>query len=373
MNNRNEIYISLIAAVIVLAISFTYLTRSNTVKVALLADLSGRKSQLGIASRNAIQMAVKEYNEKGGIAGRKIELFIFDNKGDPEVCEKEFDKIKQMNIPFVIGPHTSNMATVTLKAAEDKSILVISPTISTDKVKGIDDNFIRLIPVSSLQTEILAKEVIAQKIKSISIVYDTSNREYTEPMYLLFKEIVEKNSVSVNYVCPLTPNDRKSAVADKVNKSDSEALLIITSGIDASMITQHVYKLNKSIKLFGVNWTRTGDIIASGGKSVEGMIFSSPYEAENPPPEYVKFKENYRHEFKVAPGFSSEYAYESFQILAESIAKSRSTDLQKVKKAIITKGSFSGLKDSFIIDKFGDCTRGGSLLIIENKKFKIYK
>ena len=58
---------------------------ANTIKVGVVAELTGDIPAVGASCKNAAEMAVKEINDAGGleVAGKKytIELFIEDNAG----------------------------------------------------------------------------------------------------------------------------------------------------------------------------------------------------------------------------------------------------------------------------------------------------
>lgn len=53
------------------------------IKVGVPTILSGRVAQLGISSRNAMQMEVEAFNAAGGLDGRPIELVVRDSRGVP--------------------------------------------------------------------------------------------------------------------------------------------------------------------------------------------------------------------------------------------------------------------------------------------------
>lgn len=53
----------------------------ETIRIGMPTILSGRVAQLGISSRNAVKMAVDEFNASGGLNGRKIEMVVRDTKG----------------------------------------------------------------------------------------------------------------------------------------------------------------------------------------------------------------------------------------------------------------------------------------------------
>ena len=51
---------------------------SDTVRIALTAPLTGNLSQYGESFKNSVELAAKQWNEKGGVLGKKIELVVED-------------------------------------------------------------------------------------------------------------------------------------------------------------------------------------------------------------------------------------------------------------------------------------------------------
>src|SRR3954470_10837113 len=56
---------------------------SGPIKIALVDAQSGQLSSLGAWELKGAKLAVSEWNAKGGINGRQIQLDVFDDQGDP--------------------------------------------------------------------------------------------------------------------------------------------------------------------------------------------------------------------------------------------------------------------------------------------------
>src|SRR4051812_45927631 len=57
---------------------------SNTIRIAVAGPMTGDQSKQGNDLKNAVELAVAEWNEKGGLLGKKIELFVGDDQHDPK-------------------------------------------------------------------------------------------------------------------------------------------------------------------------------------------------------------------------------------------------------------------------------------------------
>ena len=57
---------------------------AETIKIGFFAPLTGPVAADGASARQSVELAVKEINDRGGIAGKKIELVIYDDRLDPK-------------------------------------------------------------------------------------------------------------------------------------------------------------------------------------------------------------------------------------------------------------------------------------------------
>ena len=366
MHKKIMIYSFLFALLIMMAC-----TQNEPIKIGFVAGLSGRNSQLGVSARNGIELAIDNINENGVLNGRKLELIVKDDKGDTETGKRVINELIDEGVTAIIGPVMSNMADSALESIKGKAVLMISPTISTDTIKDRDDNFIRVMPVASNEAKTMAQAVLKNGFKKTAVVYDASNREYTEPIYLIFKEFFEIQGNEITYVRAFEKDKEKkfSAIAREIVNSKPEALYMIMSGIDAAFLCQQIRKLDSKIMFYGSHWVKTGNIIEEGGRSVEGLTLVTPYEREEKTDEYKRFSNQYKKMYKTAPGFVSVYSYEATQLLLSGIKDCRDLRPESIKASIIKIGKFKGLEETFTINEFGDADRSNLLVVIRDGKF----
>jgi branched-chain amino acid transport system substrate-binding protein len=86
LGNRRGFIKAAGALTAVAGLGFPYISRAQNkpIRIGVPTILSGRVAQLGISSRNAIQMEVDKFNAAGGMGGRPIEIITRDSKGKPD-------------------------------------------------------------------------------------------------------------------------------------------------------------------------------------------------------------------------------------------------------------------------------------------------
>ncbi|HCY85025.1 MAG TPA: hypothetical protein DHV36_07815 [Desulfobacteraceae bacterium] len=344
--------------------------------IGIVASLSGRTSQLGVSARNAVQLAVAEANEKGGVNGREIRLMVRDNQGDPDVCADAVSELTELGVEGIIGPLMSQMAAGVLDRIQEVPVVVISPTISADAYKDRDDFFFRLMPVASQEAKTMASVIAKDGYRRTAVVYDAANKAYTEPVFTLFKSTYEQNGGQVVYTNNLKGNTLHGngekpfgSIAEAILASKAEALYIISSGIDAAALTQQIRKRTTTIRFYGAYWVKTGNIIQRGGRSVEGLTIAAPFERKDKSAEYKAFAARHQKMFNTDPGFVAVYAYDATQVLLRAIGQSVGQGPEGIKNAILDHKTFNGLEEPFEINAYGDTIRSTMIMTVENGRF----
>ncbi|HKL86902.1 MAG TPA: ABC transporter substrate-binding protein, partial [Treponemataceae bacterium] len=75
MKVRNVIFVALALSIVMVASGCTK-SGSETIKIGVAGAHSGDLASYGLPTVNAAKLVAEEYNAKGGIRGKKIELII---------------------------------------------------------------------------------------------------------------------------------------------------------------------------------------------------------------------------------------------------------------------------------------------------------
>ena len=77
---------------------------ADTIKVGMLGPFTGDNAVYGLAVRNGVELYMNQYNEKGGVNGKKIQMFFYDQKGDSTEAITVFSRmVEQDGITALIG------------------------------------------------------------------------------------------------------------------------------------------------------------------------------------------------------------------------------------------------------------------------------
>jgi hypothetical protein len=124
MKRKNLSMVGILVA-IVLGITSPLLA-ADTYKIGAALPLTGPAQFLGEAEREAMNMAVDEINEKGGVNGQKLEVIYIDTKADVNTALSVVEKLMSLYKVPVIITTDSNSALATMDNTEKAKVVHLS-------------------------------------------------------------------------------------------------------------------------------------------------------------------------------------------------------------------------------------------------------
>jgi branched-chain amino acid transport system substrate-binding protein len=248
------------------------------------------------------------------------------------------------------------MAEVTIPIVNREHVLMVSPTVSSSAFLEKDDWFVMLHPSTTESGKVLADHVSSHHLaRKITVVYDLSNRTYTQAWYDAFKAGLDGLGRTVRPL-PFTAGQVSSwgAMAEQALAGGADGVAIVANALDTAAFCQQV-RLRSAVPIFGAEWGFTHDALVSGGRAVEGAIFVMKVDLADDSPRFVGFKQAYLERFGRPVDFASVMAYEALQVLAEALR--RDPTREGVRREVLSLGSFEGLQGPVRIDAFGDGKR----------------
>src|SRR3954452_6816707 len=104
-------------------------TINRPARVGLITDQTGALSFMGIANANVAKMVVDDINERGGLLGRPVELFVEDSATDDAVAEAVASKLVEHNAVdvVVVGIYSSTRQAIKGPVVDQAETLYLYP------------------------------------------------------------------------------------------------------------------------------------------------------------------------------------------------------------------------------------------------------
>jgi branched-chain amino acid transport system substrate-binding protein len=344
--------------------------KKQPIRLGFAGGLTGTLSDLGIAGRNGVILAVEEANENGGINGRQVVLITKDDKNDPEVVQRVDRELIDVGVVAIIGHMLSTMTMAAVPLANAEKIVLISPTASTDDLTGIDDYFLRTRLSTRSETDHIC-EYLTDNIgsKRVVVIYDISNKAFTEQVYFNFKESYEQRGGKIVGVENFTSGAPESffILVKQLLSNSPDCIFIITGALDAALICQQIRKMNTDITIVSSSWGMTPDLIMNGGPAVEGIIFSQPRNIQKQSDAYKSFEMTYISRFGSKPSFAAISGYDAARVVIDALYIDDSPE--HLRSTILNHNVYKGIQGNLEIDKFGDAIGKRSIYTVAEGKF----
>ncbi len=346
------------AAILLAILMLTGCGDPEPIRVGFVGCMTGRLSDLGVAGRNGVILAMEEQEAAGGIQGRHLTLLTRDDRQDPGVALKVDQELIDQGVVAVIGHMTSAMTMAALPLVNRAGVLMISPTTTTNQLNGLDDELIRIMPPNRAETDHLTRYAYDRLgLRSMAVMYDLSNQGYSADYAENFKQAFEGLGGRLDHAIQFTsrPGLDFADMAVRLLRPDLDGILIVAGAMDTAMICQHIRMQGIHLPVISSGWAMTEDLVHYGGKAVDGVVFSHLLNLKSRGDRYVGFKKQYRDRFGTDPSFASVHAYEAARMLFDGLEKTRNPS--ELKQAILEQDRFFGVQGDFRLDSYGDAQR----------------
>lgn len=342
------------------------------VTVGVAVTLTGNNAELGIQARNGIGLALEDFNAKGGIDGRSVELVVRDDEGTPEGAAATCSFLADRGVAAVIGHSTSSQTMAGMKVTEPRGIVMISPTASTDALSGKDDFFFRVVDVSVSRAAVLGEHVRSELGRAtMAIVYDTVNQTFTksfaDALHGSFEAAGGNVVKTISFDSSASPD--LLAITAKLAAAAPEAICIVASDINTALVSQRIRLAGLEAPLFTSSLAFTPHLISHGGSAVEGISTVQSLWVNDDNPDYRPFLKRYRESYGEAAAFGAVFGYEAAMILFEALGQTGGIGGEPLKKALLGMEARRVLTEPISFDAFGDVSRPYSLLTVKDGKF----
>lgn len=359
-------------ALVAFALFITACVPSAPIRLGFAGELTGLKSDLGIDGRDGALLAVDDLNAAGGVAGRRLELIVRDDRGTPEGAAAADRALIAEGVAAIIGHMTSAQTLAGLAVTEPAGVAMLSPTTAAAELTGRDDLFFRVNSTAPEQAAALSRYAVQDAgLRRLAILLDADNASYTLPFAEAFDADLQARGGQVVRRLEISSSAQPdfAALVEELRAAAPESVLLILPAVDAAVFAQQARLSGWRAPLLAAPWAQTETLLRAGGSAVEDMVFSAPYDLLRSAPRLQDFQNRYSARFGRAPGFPAALAYESVYVLAAAL---RRTDgaAAGLPEALRQGDPVDILGSAFRLDAFGDVVRPPALVVVHDGAFR---
>jgi branched-chain amino acid transport system substrate-binding protein len=247
---------------------------------------SGSNPNIAQEILRGVAQAQDEINARGGINGAGLQVQIVNDNNRPEVAKEVAAALaNDQKILAVIGHNDSTASLAAAPIYQEKKLVMITPTSSTNNLSGFGSYIFRTVLNSGSTTAPLAEYIVKQAGKAnIAFCYDSQAAGSASFKDEFIASLSASGGRLVPIVCDLSaptfnPNN---AIADAVSK-----------GAEGLMLAPYIERLDRAIDLaranqgklalYGSSTLYTFQTLKDGQKDIDGLVLPVSWHPETNP------------------------------------------------------------------------------------------
>jgi len=312
----------------------------DTIKIGIVAPLTGSQAAFGEALKNGYLIALDEINAKGGVLGKKLELDFYDDQSKPEQAVQGVSKlVDQDHVPIVLGSFSSESTMAMIPSVTQHQVPLIIPIALADNLLDSKSPWIFRVGASSADyarvTVAFLKDNGAPK--TMAIVYENTNfgQSSMKAMTTAAQGAGIKLVATESYEAK-SPDYR--AVLQRVKRANPEVIYFCSYLLDATTLMRQSQEIDLNPRYY--TSAGTGFAIAEfptskgAGKNAEYTFAVMQWLPSVRWAGSQEFDAEYVKRTSAHPTHHPMSAYAALQVAARAINEAKSLNSAKIRDAI---------------------------------------
>ncbi|HOO28315.1 MAG TPA: ABC transporter substrate-binding protein [Lachnospiraceae bacterium] len=378
---RKKVFKRMTAGVLTAAMMATLLTgcgsksasEDTPIYIGTSFPLTGSVAADGMLIMDAIQLAVDQVNEEGGIKGRQVEIVKEDDEASPTSAAAVANKfVENDDILGVISSYNSSCMFAQVDVYAEAGLPSISPVATNPGLTGISDYFYRTAPNDADVGAEGASFCSDLGWKNVALLYE--NDDYGLGIADEFRSNAEELGMSIateqTFVYGETVDF--STILTAVADSGADGMFIAGLVTESGMICEQKSSYGcADVGIVGANGLYSPAMLEYGD-AVEGLYVLGEFSAEADNELTKKFVSDYSEKYGEEPGNWSALAYDAVMVMMDAMERvDGDLTRESINEALKTT-DYEGVSGTY---QFVDCncTKSEMRFVVKDGKFEIYE
>ena len=315
------------------------LAQNQPIRIGVVTPLSGTYAGIGQQVKWGLDLAARQINAAGGVAGRPLELIYEDEEANPAVAVQKAEKLFQVNkVDFLTGTVNSGSTLAVGQLAERNNRLIATTVSFADSITGdkCSPNVFRVNARAGMQSAALA-DWLSSTRPNANVFYLGPDYEMGRSTVAAFKQAAEaKGAKSVGEVFAPLDNKDYSPFFGQVRSARPAVIYTSVAGNDTVRLFSQMaeFGISRNVQVVGASGTVTSQNLPAIGKAADGFVTGVGYATGIDSPENRKFLAEFEAANKAKPDLYGADSYGVLFFYKAAVEKAGSTDTDKVRAAM---------------------------------------
>jgi branched-chain amino acid transport system substrate-binding protein len=302
----------------------------KTVKIGVIADVTGGAGAYGTSQKNAYDLAAEDL-AAGRIdaGGAKIVFDVEDSATDPAQVVNLTQKFSGDGTALLIGPTLSSEAKKADPVAVRAGLTILATSNTAQGITSLGPCVFRdSLAEEQVVPEAVAKVVARWKVKTAAIIYGDDD-QFTKSDFDIFKAALDARHVTIVDVETFHKKDVdfKSQLT-KIGDKKPDLLVLGALQEEGVKIVAQAKQLGLNVHAIGGNGLNSPKFIELAGPAATGVVVGAAYYSGNAYAGNREFVARYKKKFGMPPDQFAAQAYAAAQIAARAVKEGATTSEQ---------------------------------------------
>lgn len=310
----------------------------DALKVGAVYATSGSASFLGVPEERGLRMKIDEINKAGGIAGKKVELVVYDTEGNTtKAAQLARRLIDSDNVHVILGPSSSGESLLVGPIANEAKVPLISHAGTEKMTVPVTPWVFNTPPTDRIVAAHLLDIFKKRALNRIGLM--SSADGFGQSGANVLKEIAGQYGVQIVRHEEFNRQDPDiTAQVLRIKDSNAQAILIWSAFPAPTIIVKNAVAAGFNKPIYNSFAAASKDLIVQAGAAAEGTYVSSmrllapdTLKAADPMrPVIQKIVADYKARYNEAPATFVAHSYDAMSIV-EAAAKKISGPITREK------------------------------------------
>ena len=327
---------------------------SPEIQIGHYGSLTGSEATFGKSTSNGIRLAIKEFNDAGGLTGRKIGLVEYDTQGKTEEAGTAVTRLcTKDRVTAILGEVASSLSLAGAPVAQENGIPMITPSSTNAKVTKVGDMIFRVCFLDSFQGYAMAKFATdTLKAKKVATLHDQS-QAYSTGLKDDFKNAFAAAGGAIVTEQAYNRGDPDfSAQLSNIKGYNPDAIFVPGYYTDVGNISLQARKIGLNVPLLGGDGWDSEELPKIAGPAIEGCFYTNHYAHDQPSKEVSEFVAKYKaaYDGRIPDGLAA-LGYDAAKLLFDAMGRATSLKGSDLRDAIAATHGFKGVTGTITIDE----------------------
>jgi branched-chain amino acid transport system substrate-binding protein len=311
------------------------------IKIGCCHPLTGYSQLLGHYFRMGVILATEEINSRGGILGRRVELYWADDKCLPADGVPAINKLISIDrVDAILGPQCSSVVLAVMPIINDAKVPMLicaatSPLITQRSGVGGNIWTFRINPHDGLMGPALAKFLVEDfHVRSMSMV--VLNNDWGRGNVMVWQNLSRQLGIEIKSVDYFDYGETNFLpILTNIKNLNPDCLFLAADYEEGYHIMKAYRELGMTQLVVGRGGVGTKTMADKFGKElVEGVIGINFYSVKINNTEHIEFVRRFLNRWNELPDIVSAWGYVEAYVLFDAIKRAGTTEKEAVRNAL---------------------------------------